>query len=223
VARKRRPAFLSGSACAVTVVLLGWLALGTVAQAAVQDEAKGYRLAGTLAVGQDHIAFLAVPQGGQVLVRAGSVVNGVQVVAVTAHEATLKFPSGTIELLLDGTNRPAAPVESSAILAKKDDPRNRVYDRQVSGDQVSRELAPAAIGVQGGAQSGTTVAAQRIAAVLDLPDGSTVRKVGPIPVTSAQGAIQQIEQAFESAAPVVILDIQTPKGPGRVYLHRDGD
>jgi hypothetical protein len=190
----------------------------------LQDEAKGYRLAGTLAVGQDFIAFIAVPQGGQVLVRAGSVVNGVQVVAVTAHEARLAFPSGTVELLLDGTNRPAVPVKSSAVLAGTDDARNRVYDRKVSSEQVSRELTPAATGSRGEAPpGGNLVAAQRIASVLDLPAGSKVLKVGPSPVTSADGAIQQIEQAFSSTAPVVILDIQTPAGPGRVYLHRDGD
>jgi hypothetical protein len=203
--------------------MLACLVRGTAAHAALQDEAKGYRLAGTLAVGQDFIAFLAVPQGGQVLVRAGSVVNGVQVVAVTAHEAQLKFPSGTIELLLDGTNRPAAPVKSSAVLARTDDSRNRVYDRQVSGDQVSRELAATATGVQGSAPGSRMIAAQRIADVLELPLGSSVLRVGPQPVTSAAAAIDQIGTAFESQAPVVILDIKTPKGPGRVYLHKNGD
>lgn len=196
---------------------------GTAAYAAIQDEAKGYRLAGTMAVGQDFIAFLAVPQGGQVLVRAGSVVNGVQVVSVTAHEARLTFPSGTIELLLDGTNRPAGPVKSSAVLSSTDDARNRVYDRQVSGDQVSRELAKAASGTQGDTEGRSMIAAQRIAAVLELPPGSSVLRVGPQPVTSATAAIDQIGKAFESKAPVVILDIKTPKGPGRVYLHKDGD
>ena len=62
----------------------------------------------------------------------------------------------------------------------------------------------------------------RIAAVLELPTGSGVLRVGPQPVTSAAAAIEQIEKAFESQAPVVILDIKTPKGPGRVYLRKDG-
>jgi hypothetical protein len=196
---------------------------GTVAHASLQDETMGYRLAGTMAVGQDFIAFLAVPQGGQVLVRAGSEVNGVRVDSVTAHEARLTFPSGTVELLLDGTNRPAAPVKSSAVLTSTDDARNRVYDRQVSGDQVSRELARAATSTKGDANDGSLIAAQRIAAVLELPPGSSVLRVGPQPVTSAAAAIDQIGKAFESMAPVVILDIKTPKGPGRVYLHKDGD
>jgi hypothetical protein len=196
---------------------------GTSAYAALKDEAKGYRLAGTLAVGQDFIAFLAVPQGGQVLVRAGSVVNGVRVDSVTSHEARLAFPSGTVELLLDGTNRPASPVKSPAVLTRTDDARNRVYDRQVSGDQVSRELAKAATSTKGDAPDGSMIAAQRISSVLELPPGSSVLRVGPKPVTSAAAAIDQIGKAFESQAPVVILDIKTPKGPGRVYLHKDGD
>jgi hypothetical protein len=202
--------------------MLALAILGTPAYAALQDEAKGYRLAGTLAVGQDFVAFLAVPQGGQVLVRAGSVVNGVQVVVVTAHEAQLKFPSGTVELLLDGTNRPAAPVKSSAVLAGTDDARNRVYDRQVSGDHVSRELANVATSTNVTAQDKSMISAQRIASVLELPPGSSVLRVGPQPVTSAAAAIDQIGKAFESKAPVVILDIKTPNGPGRVYLHKDG-
>jgi hypothetical protein len=203
--------------------MLAWLMHSTAAYAALPDEAAGYRLAGTLAVGQDYIAFLAVPQGGQVLVRPGSVVNGVQVVLITAHEARLTFPSGTVELLLDGTNRPASPVKSSAVIARTDDSRNRVYDRQVSGEQITRELAPAVTGEQGDVPGRTMVAAQRIADVLDLPPGSSVLRVGPQPVTSAVAAVDQIRKAFESQAPVVILDVKTPKGPGRVYLHKNGD
>ena len=202
---------------------MAWFVPVVPALADSQDIAKGYRLAGTMAVGNDFLAFLEVPQGGQVLVRSGSVVNGVKVLAVTAQEARLSFPAGVVELLLDGTHRSPAPVKSSAVLGKSDDVRNRVYNRDVSSEQVSRELSAATDRAKAPASASSMVAAQRVAAVLDLPAGSRVLRVGPNPVSSAQGAIQQIEQAFSSTAPVVILDIQTPKGPGRVYLHRDGD
>ena len=217
--RMRRPARSFGPA--VLLMFLACLVPAAHAFAEQRDIAKGYRLAGTLAVGNDYLAFVEVPQGGQVLVRSGSVVNGVKVLAVTAHEARLSFPAGVVELLLDGTNRPIAPAASSAVLSKTDDVRNRVYNREISEEQVSRELA-VTTGTKGApAPGGGLVAAQRIAAVLDLPPGSQVLRVGPKPVTSAQSAIEQIDLAFESTAPVVILDIKTPKGPGRVYLHRD--
>ena len=219
--RNHRPARFFPCATFFVVALVAWLMQGLPARADSQDLARGYRLAGTLAVGADYLAFLEVPQGGQVLVRSGSVVNGVKVLSVTAHEARLSFPAGVVELLLDGTNRLAPQVASSAVLAKQDDARNRVYNREVSSEQVSRELSAAAGGAKAPAPEGGMVAAQRIAAVLDLPPGSKVLSVGTKAVSSAQGAIQEIERAFGSAVPVVTLDIQTPKGPGRVYLHRD--
>ena len=70
--------------------------------------ASGYRLAGTLAVGKDFIAFLEVPQGGQVLVRAGSVVGNAKVLAVTASSLKIALRSGVVELSLDGTAHPAS-------------------------------------------------------------------------------------------------------------------
>jgi hypothetical protein len=183
----------------------------------------GYRLAGTVAVGSDYLAFLQVPDGGQVLVRKGSVVNGVKVVSVTSDAIRIALPSGVMELSLEGSGKPQGATPSAAIIEASNDDKNRVYNREVSADQLSRELAVPAGGAAAKSSSASgLVAAQRIAAVLDLPAGSKVLRVHEEPVSSAEGAISQLQKAFASqSGGVVTLDVQTPTGPGRVYLMRD--
>jgi hypothetical protein len=205
-----------------TKVLLVVLVLCSGGAAAAQEPAQGYRLAGTLAVGQNFIAFLEVPDGGQVLVRTGSVVAGARVLEVTATGLRLGLASGFVELSLEGTGKPQAVVSSAAVTAAKDDDKNRVYTREVSDEQLSRELAkPASTSPAKPTAEGTgLVAAQRIAAVLDLPANSKVLRVRGRPVSSADAAIEELQSAFGSNAGVVTLDLQTPNGPGRVYLMR---
>ena len=148
---------------------------------AAQDPAQGYRLAGTLAVGQSYIAFLEMPDGGQVLVRTGSEVAGARVLEVTATGLRLGLASGVVELSLEGTGKPQVVASSAAVTAAKDDDKNRVYTREVSDEQLSRELAAPAAGTSSAkpaAAHASLVAAQRIAAVLDLPANSKVLRVG---------------------------------------------
>jgi len=219
VARGRHPAFSFWRTHALLVLLV----LCSGGAAATQDPAQGYRLAGTLAVGQNFIAFLEVPDGGQVLVRTGSEVAGARVLEVTATGLRLGLASGVVELSLEGTGKPPVVPSSAAVTAAKNDDKNRVYTREVSDDQLSRELAAPA------GKSSTTptaarsklVAAQRIAAVLDLPANSKVLLVQGRPVSSADAAIQELQSSFGSDAGVVTLDLQTPTGPGRVYLMRE--
>jgi hypothetical protein len=222
VARLRHQAFFVAGVKAVLAVVATCLVSGAPGAAASQDEVAGYRLAGTLAVGKDFIAFLAVPQGGQVLVRAGSVVGSARVLAVTASSVKIALRSGVVELSLDGTAHPASATPSAAVVARSDDARNRVYQRHIDDEQVSRELAAALAEPQAaGSKSNNLVAAQRIAAVLDLPAGSKVLRVQGRDVSSADAVIKQLGASFATTVSVVTMDLQTPTGPGRVYLMRD--
>jgi hypothetical protein len=203
--------------------LLVLLVLCSGGAVAAQHPAQGYRLAGTLAVGQNFIAFLEVPDGGQVLVRAGSEVAGARVLEVTATGLRLGLASGVVELALEGTGKPPVVPSSAGVTAAKDDDKNRVYTREVSDDQLSRELAAPAgkSSTTPSAARSNLVAAQRIAAVLDLPANSKVLLVQGRPVSSADAAIKELQASFDSDAGVVTLDLQTPDGPGRVYLMRE--
>jgi len=219
VVRGRHPAFSFWGAHALLVLLI----LCSGGAAAAQDPAQGYRLAGTLAVGQTFIAFLEVPDGGQALVRTGSELAGARVLEVTATGLRLGLASGVVELSLEGTGKPQVVAPSAAVTAAKDDEKNRVYTREVSDEHVSRELAAPAgtSSTRPTAARSSLVAAQRIAAVLDLPANSKVLRVQGRPVSSADAAIRELQSSFGSDAGVVTLDLQTPNGPGRVYLMRE--
>ena len=213
--RRRHPTFSVWR----THALLALLLLCSGGAAAAQDPAQGYRLAGTLAVGQSYIAFLELPDGGQVLVRTGSEVAGARVLEVTATGLRLGLASGVFELSLEGNGKPQVVASSAAVTAAKDDDRNRVYTRNVSEEHLARELtAKPGPGVAKPSGNPQLVAAQRIAAVLDLPKNSTVVRVEGQAVSSADQAIRELQSAFASSAGVVTLDVKTPTGPGRVYL-----
>ena len=213
--RGRHPTFSFWRVHALLVLLV----LCSGGAAASQDPAQGYRLAGTLAVGQSFIAFLEMPDGGQVLVRAGSEVGGAKVLDVTATALRLGLASGVVELSLEGTGKPQAIPPSAAVSAAADDDKHRVYTRKVSEEHLARELtAKAGPGVAKPSGSPQLVAAQRIASVLDLPKDSTVVRVEGQAVSSADHAIRELQSAFASSAGVVTLDVKTPTGPGRVYL-----
>jgi hypothetical protein len=215
VVRKRHPTF-SFWRLPVLLVLLIFCCRGA---GAALDPAKGYRLAGTLAVGQSYIAFLEMPDGGQVLVRAGSEVAGARVLEVTAKGLRLRLAAGVVELSLDGTGKAQVAPPSAAVSSAADDDKHRVYTRNVSEEHLARELtAKAGPGVAKPSGSPQLVAAQRIAAVLDLPKDSTVVRVEGQAVSSADQAISELQSAFASSAGVVTLDVKTPAGPGRVYL-----
>jgi hypothetical protein len=216
VARRRRPTFSFWWAGALLIAC-------STAAAASRDIASGYRLAGTMAVGKTFIAFLQVPDGGQVLVRAGSTIDGARVVTVTESGIRLALPAGIVDLDLQGTGKAQATPGSVVVTGASDDDKSRVYVRDVSADQLSRGLsgAPAASGEADKRVAAGTgdVAAQRIAVVLELPQGSRVLSVSGQSVTSADQAIRKIESAFASGLGV-ILDVQTAEGPGRVYIQR---
>lgn len=215
MARRRHPAFSFWR----THALLALLVLCFGGAAAAQDPAQGYRLAGTLAVGQGYIGFLEMPDGGQVLVRTGSEVAGAKVLEVTATALRLGLTSGVVELSLEGTDKPQAIPPSAAVSAAADDEKHRIYTRSVSEEHLARELtAKAGPGAAKPSGHPQLVAAQRIASVLDLPKNSTVVRVEGQAVSSADQAIRELQSAFASSAGVVTLDVKTPTGSGRVYL-----
>ena len=216
-ARKCRPAALLAGPAGLLVVLAVLMMPPFPRAWSDADEAQGYRLAGTLAVGKDFIAFLQIPDEGQVLVRTGSVVNGVKVLQVTFREIRLALKSGVVELTLDGTVRKAVSSGTAAVIESSDDARSRVYNRTVSEDQLSRELASQRQGARSPSNA-DFYAAQRISAVLDLPAGSRVVKVQGRPVASATVAINELQQVLAETGVVVTLDLETPSGHGRVYL-----
>lgn len=222
--RGQRPArFLAGLG-----VLMAALALGftpDTIQAANREPEAGYRLAGTVAVGSDYLALIAVPEGGQVLARAGSVIKGAKVLSVSATTVRIVLASGVVELSLEGSGSPATSTESLPTgPVKIASQHGQTYERDVAVDELSRELhkppAPSTAG-----SSGKTAlnlqSAQHIAEVLDLPPGSRIMKVGPTTVTSAEQAIKAIEAGFAyPGAMGLTIEVQTPQGPARVYVRR---
>jgi hypothetical protein len=194
-------------------------------RAAGPAQPNGYRLAGTLAVGKDYLALIAVPEGGQVLARAGSVIGGVKVVAVTVSTVRLEFPSGVVELTLQGSGAPReVPGVASAGAVKAASQHGQIYERDVAVDELSRELrAPSMAGGQNGGNKASMKlqSAQHLAEVLDLPPGSQVLKVGAVSVASAEQVIKELDNAFaHPSAMGLTLEVQTPKGPARVYIRR---
>jgi hypothetical protein len=169
------------------------------------------------------MAILALPKGGQALVREGSRVDGATILAVRSDHVRLQSPNGVIELSLAGAGSSEPASVSTVVLESATDDLNAVYVRDVSVDQLSRRLdgqatGKATAGASGGADR--DVAAQRIAAAIDLPAGSRILAVSGQSVGSADAAIRAIESAFAAGREGVILDIQSPNGPGRAYINR---
>ena len=221
--RQRRPVFFSRSVAVLAAVCAVCFAPSLGSAASVGDEAKGYRLAGTLAVGNDYIALLQVPGGSQMLLREGSVVGDARVLAVTEQEITLQLGSGVVELSLAGAVRPVTRTQSAAIVARADGPEAGVFTRSVDQEQLSRELSSSASAGGGSKSTPSVLAAQRITAVLDLPPSSRVLKVAEQPVTSADEAIGRLQKSLSSSSGTVTLDVMTPRGPARVYLSASRD
>ena len=88
--------------------------------------AAGYRLAGTVLVGDKYLGFLELPQGGQVLVREGSVVNGGRVIVFTDKGLRIQFPDRVLELQLERSGRPPPPDARGIVTERQDMPDGKV-------------------------------------------------------------------------------------------------
>ena len=186
------------------------------------DRHAGYRLAGIVAAGETRIGFVEVPEGGQVLVRLGSVVNGGEVVTFGEQSLRIRFPEGTIELSLEGSGRPQAVVSAREIIVDGDE-SGHVIRRTVDAERLNEALdAPAGSSVArkaggGPAPSAQRSVTQRFAPLVNLPLDSTVVQVNETPVHSAEDAIATVERTLAGGMPVR-LTLDGPSGMKRVYL-----
>ena len=212
VARKGHP-FLIGLALLVAAAT-GALQSSAVAQAATSN---GYRLAGIVAVGADYLGFLELPEGGQILVRQGSVISGGgRVVALDGEGVRIAFADRTIQLDLEGTGGPGGT--STA----RDVPRDLSDEEPL----VMHEVSPEALAQLSGSpnRSGKggdagVIVAQRFATLARLPQGARVHAVNEQPVQSADATIRWVEKTL-AAGGAVSLKVTAADGPAeqRVYL-----
>lgn len=189
----------------------------------------GYRLAGVVAVGKDYMGFLELPQGGQVLVREGSTVNGGRVVAFSDRILRIQFPTGDIELQLEGSGRPPPP-DPRDVVAESEEisggaasfrtvnvgPLKESLQSQPSGSTKTSDAKKASAGSTVPADAPTAIA-QRFEPLFQLPPGARVVAVNEARVTSVDGAIKTVESSLEHNS-VARLTIETNGGESRVYL-----
>lgn len=180
-----------------------------------------YRLAGVVAVGEDYLGFLELPQGGQVLVRKGTVVNGGRVVAFDDKMLRIQFPDRIIELPLQDSGRPAPPDVRGLVATREDSVDGRYYVRTLNVGKLDQALhAESTANTSAGKAvrpDTPTVLAQRFEPLFQLPLGSKVTRINETPVTGVDAAIKMIERTFANHG-AVRLNIQTPAGEARVYL-----
>ena len=188
------------------------LCYGLALPAAAAESAAGYRLAGTVAVGRDFIAFLEVPGGGQMLVRAGDTIDSAKVVAIRDRAIDLVLPSGRMALSLVGAERQLNPIPSRDVLTGQSS-QDHILQREVDTQAFAESLAaaPATRGEPGAAL------ARKFAPVLNLPAQGTVLSVNSKAVESVDGAMRTIEQTLAEGG-VVYMTLDTPTGIQRVYL-----
>ncbi|MCM2312274.1 MAG: hypothetical protein NDI84_12815 [Steroidobacteraceae bacterium] len=179
---------------------------------AATDAAQGYRLAGTVAVGSDFLAFLEVPGGGQVLVRNGDTVGKARVAAIRDRAIDLVVPGGRIELALEGTGKPAAAVPGHDVVTRQSSV-DHVLQREVDVDALGQSMrgATPARGDPGTALAG------RFTPILNLPAQARVVSVNGRDVASADAAVREVERTLEGGG-IIYMNLDTPNGFQRVYL-----
>lgn len=182
--------FLIAAAVRIAAITLSMLVFA-VALAATD---KGYRLAGIVVVGTDYLGFLELPDGGQILVRQGSAIEGGgRIEALDDRGLTIAFPDRTIQLDLEGSGRP------SGAAAARETPRD-LSDQEAL---VMREVSPADLARlprtssrSGKGDDAGVAVAQRFAPLARLPNSARVLTVNEQPVTSADAAIRLIEKSL---------------------------
>lgn len=171
-----------------------------------------YRLAGTVAVGSDFIAFLALPGGDQVLVRNGDVVGNARVAAIRDRAVQLVLPSGRVELSLAGSGQAVATIPSRDVVTSQSS-QDHILQREVDKQAFDRSLAgaPRTSGEPGAALART------FAPVLNLPANGRVLSVNGKNVDSIDRAMGTIEKVLAEGG-IVYMSLDTPNGIQRVYL-----
>ena len=179
----------------------------------------GYRLAGIMVVGEDHIGFLELPGGGQVLVREGSAINGGRVVAFSDRLLRIAFPDRVLELVIDGSG--AGPAAPAVLLAQSE--TGHVMVRDVDADALAAELSvPARTPAKPAPGQRSDAAAElgrRFASLVNIPLNARVLAVNEVPVTTAEKAIRVAENSLAEGMPVRLNLVAASGDPEtRVYL-----
>lgn len=202
----------------LAVLLL--LVLGSTAGA---DAQRGYRLAGVMSAGDSYLGFLEVPQGGQVLVRLGSEIDGGKVIAFDAKALRIRFPEGVVEFSLEASGKPRVAAAAPQVVLGGDE-QGHVVRRTVDVDGLQAGLqhgggtADAPKTRAGGPPSDAQrTVTQRFAPLLDLPADARVVQVNETRITSAAAAISLVEDTLAKGMPAR-LNLQTPDGFKRVYV-----
>jgi hypothetical protein len=205
---------------------LALLLLSAVAVAQAAPPAhQGYRLSGVMAAGDSYLGFLELPDGAQVLVRLGSVVDGGKVVRFDARSMRIRFPDSIVELSLEGSGKPAAvAARTSQDVVVSGEEQGHVIRREVDvgelqagldeADRAARSATPRKSVPAPSAQQAVT---QRIAPLVDLPADARVVAVNETQVRSADAALKLVETTLAQGRPVR-LNLETPSGVKRVYL-----
>lgn len=196
---------------------------------AASDAAQGYRLAGIIAAGQDHLGLLEVPTGGQVLVRAGSTLpGGAKVRALSDRHVEIVLANGQrLELALSGLlGRPPAP--AVAAVSPPTVPSGIVTTTSRAEGHSMRQVALTpfrstlhapvkAVDSTANATPSNAVVAQRFTALLELPAGARILEVNGKPVRDAATAVNIAERSL-SAGKIAAIKVQSNQGVERIYL-----
>ena len=175
-----------------------------------------YRLAGIVAVGQDYVGFLELPQGGQVLVRTGSMVNGGRVTVLDDKVLTIQFPSSKLELQLQGSVSPSRPDPRDAVTEINDISDGAASIRTVDVGSLTGALTRTSPGAEA-ASAPSTALAQRFDPVLRLLPGARVVAIDEQPISTVNAAIKSVEASLEQGF-VVRLTVESNSGTNRIYL-----
>jgi hypothetical protein len=183
--------------------------------------AGAYRLAGLVAVDRDYLGFLELPDGQQVLVRRGTVLDdGGRVERLGAEGLRIAWPDRVLELALQQSGAPrVVPAGLLGAVQSKSD-QDHVLVRNVDAERLDQALAtPSGARTPPGATPSAQLA-QRLAPVLDLPPDARVLAINEIPVRSAEQALAIVQQSLATNG-VVRLNL-APQQPGavqrRVYV-----
>lgn len=194
------------------VLLAVILAVWAPCAFASSDVVQGYRLAGTVAVGNDYLAFLEIPSGAQVLVRKGDAVGAARVGDVRDREIDLILASRKLTISLQRSDQPTVSAPSREIVISQSS-EEHVLRREVSVAPFGQAMAqPGA--APAGAPAGLS---QRIAPVLDLPTHSQIVAVNGHAVSSSSLAIREISEVL-AAGGTITMNLETPDGLKRVYV-----
>jgi hypothetical protein len=183
---------------------------------AATDAAQGYRLAGTVAVGNDFLAFLEVPGGGQVLVRNGDTVGKARVAAIRDRAIDLVVPGGRIELALEGSGKPTAAVPGRDVVTRQSS-EGHILQREVDVDALGQSMKGASPSPSPSRGDVGAALARRFAPILNLPAQARVVSVNGHEVASADAAVREVERTLEGGG-IIYMNLDTPNGFQRVYL-----